>query len=159
MAIEILTPAVQAEITGLLVNAALAAAVAVIGFVGRAVHGWVNANKNDKNLGFLLSVATLAVQAAEQVYGSDGEAKLNYATEYVKAELARRNIPIDVDQIRTTIEAAVMAEFNYPGAVTPADAPAETDVVTSSGDQPETVVTTPLTPANDEFVDASEDVI
>lgn len=158
MAIEILTPAVQAEITGLLVNAALAAAVAVIGFVGRAIHGWVNANKNDKNLGFLISVATLAVQAAEQVYGSDGESKLNYATEYVKAELARRNIPIDIDQIRTTIEAAVMAEFNYPAAVNPADAPAETDVVTSAGEQPETVVTTPLSP-DDESVDESEDVI
>lgn len=130
MAFELLTPAVQAEITAILTNVALSVVIAAIGFVGRAVHGWVNANKNDKNLGFVISVATMAVQAAEQVYGSEaGQDKKQFALDYVKAELTRRNIQVDVDAISAAIESAVMAEFNFPASIEPADPPTETVVV------------------------------
>lgn len=148
----IFTPEQTAELTGLAVTAFVTIASAVVAFVGRAAHGWVNANKNDKNFSFLMSVATMAVQAAEQIYGDDAEAKLDFATEYVKAELARRNIQVNVDQIRAQIEAAVLAEFNYARNVEPAaDASQDTSVTSSPGTAPVTTVTTD--------VDINEDIV
>ena len=136
-------------LTPYLVDAALAVFTVALGFVGRAIHGFVNAHKNDKNFQFLTSVATVAVQAAEQMYGSDGQAKLDFATKYVQAELDKRNIKVDVEDIRAQVEAAVLAEFNYPQAVEPATAPASTDVVSTSDGSPEVVVTTPVDSASD----------
>lgn len=160
MAVETtLSPALVSALTPYLVDGALAVFTVALGFVGRAVHGFINAHKNDKNFAFLMNVATMAVQAAEQQFGSDGEAKLAWATKYVQAELDRRNIRIDVDQVRAQIEAAVMSEFNYPAAVTPADAPAETTVVSEAGEKPETVVETPITEDGFDGVDNSEDVV
>ena len=86
---------------------------AAIGFVGRAVNGWVNANKNDKNVDFLLKLATIGVQAAEQLYETgDGAAKQAYAMEFIEKELQKRHIPLDIDAIATAVEAAVLQEFN-----------------------------------------------
>lgn len=138
MAFELFTePVFQAQITEILTNIAIGVAVAAVGFVGRAVHGFINANKNNKDYDFLVKVATIGVQAAEQLYAAgDGDAKQAYAFDYIKKELSNRNIPVDVDQVRTAIEAAVLSEFNYPEAVTPAAPPTETVVAVSPGVDP-----------------------
>ena len=119
----------------------IAVLTAAVGFLGRAAQGWLNANKNDANVQFLLRLATIGVQAAEQVYGGEnGDAKKAYAIEFIQAELDKRKIPVDIGSIEAAVESAVLAEFNYPAAVTPAEPPTETVVVseatstTSDGD-------------------------
>ena len=140
MAFELFTdPAIAAQISAVLTDVAIAVGIAAIGFLSRAVHGFINANKNNKQYDFLVKVATIAVQAAEQVYeAGEGDSKQAYAIEYVKTELKNRNIPIDVDQIITALEAAVLSEFNYPQSVIPADPPTETVVEVSPGPAAET---------------------
>jgi LL-H family phage holin len=150
-----ITPALINGLAPILVDALIAVLVGAIAFVGRAVHGFINANKNVKGFEFLSQLATIAVQAAEQVYADqDGDTKKRFAIDFLEKALAERNINVDLDVISTAIEAAVMSEFNYPAAVEPASPPATTDVQTSAGEQPETVVTTPVTD-----VDAGEDVV
>lgn len=145
MAFDLLTPSVQEALTPLMVNFGLGAAIAFVGFVGRALHGFINSHKNDSNFAFLTSVAEKAVQAAEQLYAeNDGDQKKAFALKFVQDWLAANNIKIDVSAIDTAIEAAVMTEFNFPMAVTPADAPATTDVVSTPGEEPQVVVDTPV---------------
>ena len=131
---DIFTPEQWAQLTTALTGVLIAVLTAAIGFVGRAANGWLNANKNDANVQFLLRLATIGVQAAEQLYASEsGDQKKAYAIEFITNELKSRNIPVDVTAIETAVESAVLAEFNYPAAVTPADPPAETVVVTEAG--------------------------
>src|SRR5690349_19694772 len=119
----------------------LAVATGVIAFVGNEVRKFTKSRFNNEQLSVLSNVATIGVQAAEQLYGAlGGEQKKDFAFQYAQAELAKRGIKVDPDQLSTIIEAAVLAEFNYPAAVEPAQSPSET-VVESSADQAGQVVT------------------
>ncbi len=142
--------------TPIIVNVFLTVITAVIGAVGLAVRSFVNSKLNAEQLANLNTVATIAVQAAEQLYGAlEGDQKKQFALDYAEAELAKRGIKVETDQLSAIIEAAVMAEFNYPASVEPAAPPAETSVVMSTGDEatPGVVVSTP---AGDGSTDADD---
>lgn len=102
----------------------------VIGLVGLSVRSFLQSKLNNEQLVFVEDVAAIAVQAAEQTYkAGNGEVKKEFALDFLEAELTKRGIKVDVDEISTIIEAAVMKEFNFPASVEPAPAPAETVVV------------------------------
>jgi LL-H family phage holin len=124
-------PELMEALTPLLINVAIGVVTTIIGVVGVAFRSFLNAKLNAEQLALFNEVATIGVQAAEQLYGAaNGDAKKDFAIQFVEAELAKRGIKnVDVDRIASVIEAAVLAEFNFPAAVTPAEAPAETVVV------------------------------
>jgi LL-H family phage holin len=132
--------------TPIIVNVFLTVITAVIGAVGLAVRSFVNSKLNAEQLANLNTVATIAVQAAEQLYGAfEGDQKKQFALDYAEAELAKRGIKVETDQLSAIIEAAVLAEFNYPAAVEPAPAPAETVVSQSADSEGQVVTSTPVT--------------
>lgn len=125
---------VAVDLSPILSQLFLAVATAVIGFVGLAARNFINANKNNKNFGFLTDLAEVAVQAAEQLYGrQNGDDKKAYAESVVQAALEKQGIKVDVPALEAAIEAAVMREFNYPAAVEPATPPTETQVTMAGG--------------------------
>jgi LL-H family phage holin len=134
----------------------LAVVTAVVAFVGNEVRKFTKANFNDKQFEVINKVATVGVQAAEQLYADfDGETKKQHALDYAEAELAARGIKVDTDQLSNIIEAAVMDQFNYPGSVTPATGDATADVVSTPEDGSQVEVTTPVDEPTDDPVDGN----
>lgn len=116
------------DFTPYLTQLFIAVVTAVIAIVGNGVRSYLKAHVSKDQIAVVDKLASVAVQAAEQVYGSAGGAdKKAYAIDYVQTELARRGIKVDASSIETAIEAAVMTEFNFPDTTavvvaTPADA-------------------------------------
>lgn len=107
----------------------ISVATAAIGFIGFQVRKFIASQANNEHADFLARVAEIAVQAIEQTYAAaDGDAKKAAAIEAAERLLESRGVKVDVDVISDAIEAAVLREFNYPAAVTPAEPPTETIV-------------------------------
>jgi len=91
--------------------------VAIIGLLAAIVTTvavpWLRAKLGEKRWEQLEAIARVAVQAAEQLNKTKGEEehkdnRLAYATERVKAALAKANITYDDATIRAAIEAEVL---------------------------------------------------
>lgn len=122
------------QITPILADLLIAVVGLVVAFVGNETRKLLSNKSVASNISVLQTIATIGVQAAEQLYASEaGDDKKAYAIQYVQNELDRHGLKFDVDAIETAIEAAVLAEFNYPSALEPA--PTET-VVTASASKP-----------------------
>lgn len=125
------------QLTPIITQLAVVVITTVIGAVGYTIRQWANAKFNSEQLSVINDVAVIGVQAAEQLLNRfGGEEKKKFALEYAEAELARRGIKVDLDQLSAIIEAAVLAEFNYPAAVEPAAPPTETVVSMGSVEAP-----------------------
>jgi len=134
MALDPSTQVLVDTFTPIIVNATIAAIGLVVTFVGVQVRKVQASTANNKNAEFIGRIVEIGVQAAEQVYGAaNGDAKKGYAIDFAEKWLAERGVKIDVDVLDAAVEAAVLREFNYPEAVSPATPPTET-TVTMSGD-------------------------
>lgn len=125
------------QLTPIIVQVMMLVVTTVIGAIGFAARKWINTKFNKEQLEVINDIALVGVQAAEQLFKHfDGEAKKQFALEYAEAELAKRGINVDLDELSTIIEAAVLAEFNYPASVEPATPPTETVVSMGSVEAP-----------------------
>lgn len=150
------TPGLVVDLSPYLAQLFLAVVTAVVAFVGNEARKFTKAHFNNTQLDVITKVATIGVQAAEQLYSTfNGEDKKNFAMQYAQAELAKRGINVDVEQLSAIIEAQVLDQFNYPDAVEPAGGESDTTVVQSNTSEPEVVVTTPVdgTPENEDAGD------
>src|SRR5574339_213785 len=102
-------------LTPLLVDAFIVVVGAIIAAVGVELRKVQKANADDTRFAFLQRVAEVGVQAAEQLYGEfAGDAKRDYALDYVESKLAEAGIKVETDLIVAQIEAAVLREVNFP---------------------------------------------
>ena len=97
------------------VNILLALVTVLVPLIGAAVRNLVAANKDDARFQTLMSVARVAVLAAEQA-GLAGRVsdKKDAAIEYAEAMLADRGMKVDLDALSAAIESAVADELNRP---------------------------------------------
>lgn len=113
---------------------ATAAIGTIVTAVGYQLRKLVAAQANGEHADFLAKVAEIAVQAIEQTYAAaNGDEKKAAAIAAAERALEARGVKVDLDIIDDAIEAAVLREFNYPQAVTPADPPTETVVEMAPG--------------------------
>lgn len=112
-----LTSPVTVALVNALVPVFITVLTAVIGVVGNEVRKLVKANTTDTQVTAFQKFARIAVQAAEQMYGAaEGDAKFEYAKNYIEAELAKRGVKVDADAVQAAIESAVLEQFNWPEA-------------------------------------------
>lgn len=126
--ISILTP----EVSNLIAQAVIALLGTIITVLLTGGIKYLRAKTTSEQFGFIQQVATVAVQAAEQLHLAGFiEDKKAVAEGMVLRELANRGIKVDQTVIDTAIEAAVMDVFNSVKVTDP---------------QPESEVTADVTP-------------
>lgn len=130
----IVMPSIIDALLPTIITTFIGVATAAIGFIGFQVRKFIASQANNEHADFLSRVAEIAVQAIEQTYSAaNGDEKKQAAINAAERLLESRGVKVDLDVIEDAIEAAVLREFNYPAAVTPADPPAETFITMSNG--------------------------
>jgi 2-methylaconitate cis-trans-isomerase PrpF len=104
-----------------IVDALLTIVTAIAGYAAVQVRAWIEAHVPQKYLDSLVTIATTAVQAAEQTslgrdVALDGAAKKRVALSIAQKYIDSTGLKVSADQLDAAIEAAVMAEFNKPVA-------------------------------------------
>lgn len=112
------------ETTALLVELAVTLLVALVGVIlaaiTPAIQRYVRSKVTEQQYETLESIASVAVNAAEQIYKNElgkGTEKRAYALEVMTNAMAKRGINLSPAELEAIIEAAVMKEFNFPEVV------------------------------------------
>ena len=114
---DILTP----ELTNTIVTAVISVLVGLVAYALKQVPGFIKAKTTAEQFAFLQNVATVAVQAAEQLHLAGYiQDKKGVAIGIVVRELQAKGLKVDATSIDHAIEAAVMDAFNTEKVTDPA---------------------------------------